>query len=234
MSQRWDPGSYERDARYVSDYGMAVVELLDPRPGERILGLGCGDGALTRRIMERGCEVVGVDCSAEMVEAARALGVDARVMDGHDLAFASEFDAVFSNAALHWMRRPERVVSGVVRALKPGGRYVGEFGGHGNIRSVVRGIKDALAKRGTDFEAVNPWYFPTAEEYRTLLETFGLRVLTCSLFPRPTPLPTDLAGWLRVFGRAFLDILPESEQEPLIKKVPLRCLSSSPHRACMG
>src|SRR5690606_30524386 len=134
--------------------------------GERILDLGCGDGVLTREIAERGCEVVGVDSSPEMVEAARALGTDARLMDGHCLSFESEFNAVFSNAALHWMNRPDEVLEGVARALKPGGRFVGEFGGDGNIREVLRGIRGALGDRGVDFDRLNPWYFPTAEEYR--------------------------------------------------------------------
>jgi len=223
VSQRWNPSDYERNARFVSDYGSSVVELLDPRPGERILDLGCGDGVLTRKLLERGCEVVGVDSSADMVEVARTLGVDARVMDGHELTFQAEFDAVFSNAALHWMTRPERVLAGVSRALKPGGRFVGEFGGYGNIDAVLAGIKGALAERRLDFDAMNPWYYPTDEEYRTLLERHGMRVVQCALFPRPTRLPTDLAGWLRVFGRSFLDALPEVEREPFVADVVERC-----------
>lgn len=117
MSQAWNPQAYAHNARYVSDYGSPVLELLDPRPGERILDLGCGDGVLTRQLAERGCEVVGVDSSPDMIEAARGLGLDARVMDGHALEFEAEFDAVFSNAALHWMKRPGEVLAVFARVF---------------------------------------------------------------------------------------------------------------------
>lgn len=187
------------------------------------MDLGCGDGDLTRRLVERGCRVVGVGSSPEMVEAARKLGLDARLMDGHELAFDNEFDAVFSNAALHWMKEPDRVIAGVVRALKPGGRFVGEFGGHGNIETLLRGIREALARRGIDFESLNPWYFPTAEEYRQRLEAQGFEVTFCTLIPRPTPLTTDLSGWLAVFAGTFLNALPEAERPAFLQDVTERC-----------
>ena len=129
--QSWSPERYARNARFVSDLGMPVVELLAPRSGERILDLGCGDGALTKKLVDLGCEVVAVDGSAAQVEGARALGLDARVMDGERLDFDAEFDAVFSNAALHWMKRADSVIDGVWRALRPGGRFAAECGGHG-------------------------------------------------------------------------------------------------------
>jgi len=141
--QHWNPEQYGRNARFVSELGMPVVELLSPRSGERILDLGCGDGALTVKLVELGCTVVGVDSSAEMVSVARLLGVDAHIMDGQSLAFVSEFDAVFSNAVLHWIKNPERVLAGVWRALKPGGRFVGEFGGYGNVAVIVTANKEA-------------------------------------------------------------------------------------------
>lgn len=223
VTQEWNPELYGQNARYVSRLGAPLLDLLDPRPGERILDLGCGDGVLTHQLAERGCEIVGVDSSPEMVEAALALGVDARVMDGHELSFEEEFDAVFSNAALHWMKRPDQVVAGVKRALKPGGRFVGEFGGHGNIGTLLQGIQGALAQRGIEFEPLNPWYFPTAEEYRERLEAHGLEVTVCALVPRPTPLETDLSGWLTVFAGTFLNALPESEREPFLADVTDRC-----------
>ncbi len=128
-------------------------------------------------------------------------------MDGEELTFDNEFDAVFSNAALHWMKRPDRVLAGVRRALKLGGRFVGEFGGRGNIETLLEAIQVALAERGLDFESLNPWYFPTAEEYRERLEAHGMEVTFCTLIPRPTPLETDLTGWLTVFAGSFLNAL---------------------------
>src|SRR6202047_2116098 len=131
--QTWDPDRYARNARFVSELGAPVVELLAPRAGERILDLGCGDGALTAKLLEMGCAVTGIDASPAQVEAARKLGVEAQLMDGEHLAFESEFDAVFSNAALHWMRNPDQVIAGVRRALRPQGRFVAELGGHGCV-----------------------------------------------------------------------------------------------------
>jgi SAM-dependent methyltransferase len=192
---------------------MPVVELLAPRPGERILDLGCGDGALTARLMEVGCEVVGVDADPDMVRAAQDRGVDARLIDGYALPFAREFDAVFSNAALHWMKAdPDHVVTGVARALKPGGRFVGEFGGHGNVAAVTVALLAALARRGIDGRAVHPWYFPTPQEYRALLEGSGFSVPQIELIPRPTQLPTGMKAWLGVFADPFLAAVPARDR----------------------
>jgi trans-aconitate methyltransferase len=217
MSHRWRPEQYSEHAGFVADLGESVVELLAPRPGERILDLGCGDGRLTRRLSEAGCEVIGVDSSLEMVAAARQMGLDARLIDGHTLPFAQEFDAVFSNAALHWMRQPEQVIKGVWESLRPGGRFVGEFGGHGNISTVIAGIEYVLCLRGVVTDS--PWFFPSAAHYRELLEAQGFTVHSAELFPRPTPLPTDLAGWLQVFAQPFLSQAPQSQWPELIAKV---------------
>ena len=164
-SQTWDPERYARNARFVSDLGAPVVELLAPRAGERILDLGCGDGVLTAKLASMGCAVIGVDASAAQVDAARKLGVDARVMDGELLSFDTEFAAVFSNAALHWMRNPDMVIAGVRRALRPDGRFVGEFGGHGCVAKIRKALVDALHRRGINGEAASPWFFPTVEDY---------------------------------------------------------------------
>lgn len=218
--QSWDPDRYARNARFVADLGMPVVELLDPAPGERILDLGCGDGALTVKFVEMGCDVVGVDGSAEQIEAARALGLDARVADGQDLDFEAEFDAVFSNAALHWMRRdPDAVIRGVVRALKPGGRFVGEMGGSGNVGAIRAALEAALVRRGIDPAPLCPWYFPTPEDYKTKLESAGLTVDRIELIPRPTPLPTRMADWLDTFGESYLSGVDESERAAVKEEV---------------
>jgi len=141
--QHWDPDRYACNARFVADLGEPVVDLLAPQPGERILDLGCGDGALTERLVALGAAVVGVDASDDQVAAARGRGLDARVMDGARLSFADEFDAVFSNAAMHWMRDLAAVAAGVKRALRPGGRFVGEMGGAENVAKVSEALLSA-------------------------------------------------------------------------------------------
>jgi trans-aconitate methyltransferase len=155
--QSWDPARYARNARFVSDLGMPVIELLAAQPGERILDLGCGDGALTAKLVAMGCEVVGVDASEAQIGGARAMGLDARVMNGEQLTFSNEFDAVFSNAALHWMRRPDDVIGGVRRALRLRGRFVGEMGGHRCVEKIRTALVGALDRRGIDGEGAVPW-----------------------------------------------------------------------------
>ncbi len=229
-AQTWNPETYARNARFVSDLGMPVVELLAPQPGERILDLGCGDGALTAKLVALGCEVVGVDSSPEQVAAAVRLGLDARVMDGHALDFDGEFDAVFSNAALHWMRRPDDVIAGVARALRPGGRFVGECGGAGNIQAIVTALFAAMRRRGIDPERLSPWYYPGPEEYRGRLEAHGFRVRSIALFPRPTPQPGDISGWLETFAGAFLSAVPEDAPARVRRGAARGAAASAPQR----
>jgi trans-aconitate methyltransferase len=204
MTQSWDPDTYARNARFVSDLGAPVVELLAPKPGERILDLGCGDGVLTKKLADYGCEVVAIDSSAPQIEAARKLGLDAHVMNGEDLPFQEEFDAVFSNAALHWIKRADEMISGVYRSLKPGGRFVAECGGHGCVHKIRTALVQALNRRGLDGESRVPWYFPTPGDYATRLERAGFRVDSIALIPRPTPLPGDVIGFLETFGHSFV------------------------------
>jgi SAM-dependent methyltransferase len=217
--QSWDPQRYERNARFVSDLGMPVVELLRPLAGERILDLGCGDGALTVKLVEIGCDVVGVDGSAAQVEGARALGIEARVMNGEELTFENEFDAVFSNAAMHWMKRADLVIAGVRRALRPGGRFVAEFGGFGCVQTIAAALEAALDRRGIDGRGRNPWYFPTDVEYRRRLERGGFEVKSIALIPRPTPLPGDVTGWLDTFAESFSSALPAADRPAFIAEV---------------
>jgi trans-aconitate methyltransferase len=216
-SQNWDPAQYSMHARFVSDFGMPVVELLSPQPGERILDLGCGDGALTIKLVERGCTVVGVDSSVDMVSAARSRGLDASVIDGQSLRFVNEFDAVFSNAALHWMENQDRVIAGVWRALKPGGRFVGELGGYGNVAAIVAALESALSSRG--FVVANPWVFPRPEVYKRLLESGGFSVHTIDLIPRPTLLPGDIGGWLQTFAQPYTSSMAADDRQGFISEV---------------
>jgi trans-aconitate methyltransferase len=218
-AQTWDPERYSRNARFVADLGAPVVELLAPRAGERILDVGCGDGMLTAKLVAMGCEVVGVDGSAAQVEAARKLGLDARVMDGEHLSFGHEFDAVFSNAALHWMRNPDAVLAGVWRALRPNGRFVAELGGYGCVETIKKALVNALNRRGIDGEAAVPWYFPTVEEYSTRLKKAGFSIGYIALIPRPTPLPGDVTGWLETFAESFTACLQTPERPGYIAEV---------------
>jgi trans-aconitate methyltransferase len=218
-AQSWDPERYARNARFVSDLGAPVVDLLVPQSGERILDLGCGDGALTKKLADFGCHVSGVDGSAAQIEAARRLGLDARVRNGEQLDYEGEFDAVFSNAALHWMKRADDVIGGVWRALRPGGRFVAECGGYGCVATIVAALDRALAKRGIDPRTVNPWYFPTAEDYGARLRARGFVVRSIALFPRPTPLPGDVTGWLETFAESFTRPLPASARRPFLDEV---------------
>ena len=220
--QVWDPDRYATHARFVSDLGAPVVELLDPRPGERVLDVGCGDGALTEKLVEAGCRVVAVDSSPEQVRAARQRGIDARVADATALAFDAEFDAVFSNAVLHWIRDPDAALAAIRCALAPGGRLVAEFGGHGCVASIRAAFGEVLARRGIDAEALNPWYFPTAEEYRDRLDENGFNVDSIRLFPRPTPLPSDLTDWLQTFAQPYLAGVPKGDRLAVLNEMRQR------------
>lgn len=219
VAQTWDPAAYARNARFVSDLGSPVVELLAPRAGERILDLGCGDGALTKKLVDMGCPVIGVDSSAPQVEAARKLGIDARVMNAEALPFRDEFDAVFSNAVLHWIRDADPLLAGVFRALKSGGRFVAECGGYGCVRKIRAALVQALNARGINGESQVPWYFPTPGDYATRLERAGFRVDSIALFARPTPLPGDIIPWLETFAHSFLLALPEPERQNYLQEV---------------
>ena len=216
--QTWDPDRYARNARFVADLGAPVVELLAPRAGERILDLGCGDGALTAKLVSLGCHVIGVDASALQIDAARKLGLDARVMNGEALDFDSEFDAVFSNAALHWMRNPAKVIAGVHRALKPHGRFVAELGGHGCVAKIKKALVEALNRRGIDGQAAVPWYFPTVEDYSQHFTSGGFEISHIALIPRPTPLPGDVTGWLETFAESFTSTLSPSRPTCLYRR----------------
>ena len=220
--QKWDPEQYAQHARFISDLGGPVVDLLDPQPGERVLDLGCGDGALTKRLVSAGCEVVAVDSSPEQVWAALERGLDARIADASELRIDGLFDAVFSNAALHWITDPQPVIANVWNALRPGVRFVAEFGGAGCVATILEALASELSGRGIDAHRLDPWYFPTPEEYGARLESQGFRVDLNILFPRPTPLPSDIQTWLEIFAQPYLSSVAEPDRPSLIDAVRTR------------
>lgn len=223
-ASRWNPADYIANAWFVPALGAQVVTLLAPQSGERILDLGCGDGALTSKLVATGAKVVGVDASGDMVAAAQARGLDVRRADGQDLPFHAEFDAVFSNAALHWMLDKTAVAASVFRALKPGGRFVGEMGGEGNIATLRAGLRAELGRRGYRMPEQDPQWYPSPAEFLAVYEAAGFTDIQAELIPRPTPLPDGVAGWLRVFRGGFMDTanVPDHEQGTIAQAVERR------------
>jgi trans-aconitate methyltransferase len=217
--QVWNPEQYRKHAAFVPALGQKLVALLAGRAGERVLDLGCGDGALTIQLVEAGCEVIGVDASAQQVAAARALGIDARVMSGEALSFESCFDAVLSNAALHWMRDAQAVANGVLRALVPGGRFVAEMGGAGNVAIIREALEQALDRRGFEGHTHSPWYFPTPAAQRSVLESAGFVIDAIESFARPTALPGDVLAWLQTMAQAYADPLAPDQRAAFFAEV---------------
>src|SRR5277367_3931519 len=223
-SQTWNAAGYAANAHFVPALGQPVLDLLQPQAGERILDLGCGDGVLTEKLVALGARVVGLDNSPEMIAAARRRGIDARMMDARSLTFENEFDAVFSNAALHWVKDdPDSPVAGAFRALVAGGRFVGELGGHGCVSAITVALMVALERRGVpDASSWIPWYFPTVDEYETRLRRAGFVPRSVQLIPRPTPLPTGMRGWLKTFANPFCAALPPEERDSFLDEVTAR------------
>lgn len=182
QSTSWNPESYAKNARFVSDLGEPLLQLLNPRPGELILDLGCGDGALTRKIAAC-CRVIGVDSSFPQLQAAKERGINAIHMDGHQLSFKRRFDAVFSNAALHWMKQPETVVAGVTNSLKPAGRFIGEFGGRGNVERIRCALHDTLRRRAIDPLPSTRGITRPRKNIRSCFQEQASSLITSSLFP---------------------------------------------------
>jgi SAM-dependent methyltransferase len=220
-TSRWEPTDYAKNASFVPALGAAVLALLDPQRGERILDLGCGDGVLTVKLIEAGAGVVGVDASDTMIAAAQERGIDARVVDGQALDFDAEFDAVFSNAALHWMLDGEAVARGVFRGLKQGGRFVGEMGGQGNVATLRSGLRTELLRRGYKVPDEDPQWYPGIAEFCSVYEAAGFVDIDAKLIPRPTPLPAGVAGWLKTFRAGFMDhaAVPDDEQDDVARAV---------------
>ncbi len=219
--QTWTAAGYAANAYFVPALGQPVLDLLQPQPGERILDLGCGDGILTEKLVALGAKVIGVDNSPDMIAAALLRGIDVRMMDARLLTFVNEFDAVFSNAALHWVKDdPDAPIAGAFRALVPGGRFVGELGGHGCVSAITVALMTTLERRGIpDASSWIPWYFPTVDEYETRMGRAGFVTQGVQLIPRPTPLPTGMRGWLETFANPFCAALSQNERDGFLDEV---------------
>ncbi len=218
MAQTWDTQAYEKNGAFVHGLAGGVLEWLAAQPGERILDLGCGDGLLTQRLAATGARVRGVDASPQMVAAARGRGVTVDEASAEALPYSDGvFDAVFSNAALHWVRGQDAMLAEVHRVLRSGGRFVAEMGGHGNIAAIRVALIAVLARSGHGELENDVNYYPNPEAYTRRLERAGFRVEQIALIPRPTPLAAGGMGeWLWTFRRGVLDSLPVELREPVI------------------
>lgn len=212
-TSKWNAADYARVGGFVAELGGAALDLLDPQPSERILDVGCGEGSLTRRIVERGATVLGIDNSPEMIAAARANGVDAVQLAAEDMQLFAEFDAAFSNATLHWVLQKEQAARAIFRALKPHGRFAGEMGGEGNLRKLRDALDEELIIRGyaPPLEASN-WY-ASPEEFAAVYEAAGFCEIDARLIERPTKVEHGIAAWVTTFRKGWLDRADVPEEE---------------------
>ena len=220
-TSQWDAGDYARAGGFVPELGQAALDLLAPQPGEHILDVGCGDGTLTIKIKEMGADVVGIDNSLSMIGAARAKGLDARLMDAAQLKFGEAFDAVFSNATLHWVLDKERAARAIWFALKPGGRFAGEMGGEGNLARLREALDEELVARGYGPPTYAANWYPGVEEFAALYEQAGFRDIDARLIERPTVLDHGVAAWVTTFRAGWLDRagVPQDERAAVANAV---------------
>lgn len=233
-TNQWNADLYDRKHSFVAEYGAALLDLLAPRPSEFILDLGCGTGALTQQIADRRATVLGIDSAASMIAQAQQNYPNLRfeVADATDLPFVEQFDAIFSNAVLHWVKPPEAAIARMWQALKPGGRLVVEFGGKGNVNAIATALEQSLREMGYPSpETLNPWYFPSIGEYTNLLEQQGFEVQFAALFDRPTPLSDadGIQNWIKMFAQSFLQAVPTGQQTAFLTQITERIRSQLYH-----
>jgi trans-aconitate 2-methyltransferase len=228
LENRWNTALYENNHAFVWQFGENLLKLLSPQPGERILDLGCGTGQLTEKIALAGSEVTGIDLAPDMIEKARHNypHLQFTVADARNFQVEQPFDAVFSNAVLHWIPEPDAVISCIRQALKPRGRFVAEFGGKGNVKAIATALESALEASGyATSQRTIPWYFPSIGEYTTILERQGFDVTYAVLFDRPTPLEhsdAGIANWIQMFASRFLTGLSVEQQMRVIQAIEQR------------
>ena len=223
-TSKWDATDYARVGGFVPALGQAALDLLNPQPGEQILDVGCGDGTLTLKIREAGADVVGIDNSLSMIGAARARGLDARLMDAAQLRFDEAFDAAFSNATLHWVLDKERAARAIWHSLKPGGRFAGEMGGDCNLSRLRRALDDELVARGYGPPTYASNWYPAVEDFTAVYEAAGFRDVDARLIERPTPLEHGVAAWVLTFRAGWLDRagVPDDERQTIADAVAAR------------
>ncbi|MCM3033946.1 trans-aconitate 2-methyltransferase [Niallia sp. MER 6] len=220
----WNAGLYDEKHSFVSNYGGDLVSLLAPKAVEKILDLGCGTGDLANKLSASNCEVLGMDNSPNMIATAKKKypHLNFLVGDATNLPYTEEFDAVFSNATLHWVKPPEQALASIYTSLKQGGRFVAEFGGKGNVQKISEAVLSEIAACGLTFDWDKyPWYFPSIAEYTTKMEQIGFRCIYAQHFDRPTPFigENGLYNWLEMFGGAFFAGMAESTKNKIIKSV---------------
>ncbi len=219
----WNAALYDQNHAFVFDYGKSLVSLLDVRAGEFILDLGCGTGHLTKAIADKGAHAVGIDSSVAMIEQARKQypGITFLVADARTFSFPNHFDAIFSNAALHWILEAEQPIKQIARSLKPGGRLIMEMGGKGNVLTITSAVRQAIWEVA-HIKVETNWYFPSISEYTTLLERYGLEVRFAALFDRPTRLEQGEQGlgiWLNMFAVRMLQNVPAQMRAQVLARV---------------
>ncbi|MBV8255367.1 MAG: methyltransferase domain-containing protein [Chitinophaga sp.] len=218
----WNADLYKDQHAFVFEQGNSLIEWLQPKPGSTILDLGCGTGELTAKLAETGANVTGLDASESMIASARKHfpNIHFEIADGTEFQLPTQFDGIFSNATLHWIREPEKVIERMYAHLKPGGRLAFEMGGKGNVNSILRELEYVMQEKGYTYEPL--WYFPSPAEYCTLLEKAGFTIERVSFFDRPTKLhdpQNGISTWLEMFGDHFFAAVPEKVKKEILQEV---------------
>jgi len=224
VKDHWNAHLYDQNHSFVYQYGSSLIELLAPKEGETILDLGCGTGDLTNKLFEMGVKVIGIDKSENMIHQAKNKfpHIQFSVQDATLMEYVNNFDAVFSNATLHWVKPPKKALECIFNSLKTGGRFVAEFGGKGNVQQIINGIIEGIKMDGHNFTFDNiPWYYPSIGEYASLMEEVGFRVTLAQHYDRPTPLVGNegLKNWIRMFESELFKGIEQERVEHIISSV---------------
>jgi trans-aconitate methyltransferase len=224
QGDRWNASLYDKEHSFVSQLGGELVQWLAPKPGEKILDLGCGTGDLANQLSQQGVDITGIDKSENMIEQAQKKYPELTflVQDAVDMRYSKEFDAVFSNATLHWIKTPKRALQSIYHSLKPGGRFVAEFGGKGNVQTITDAIMNQFSEQGISYKSEQfPWYYPSIGEYTSIMEQVGFRVTQAQHFDRPTPLNGEqgLRNWIKMFATSMFEGVTTETKALIVTRV---------------